>query len=113
MKAQFSAIPRHPEPTERAMLHDLDLLFSAGHRVSAFSEVKHKLETADGEVTATEQETLINQAKADLLTLHSKLYGSELGAEQRGGDDKGKNGERQTDGGSKGRNGCEGAWKLA
>jgi hypothetical protein len=68
MEAQLAAILRHPEPTDRALLIDSDLLFSAGHAVPALMETGRELETADQEVPETEQRRLISQAKTGLLS---------------------------------------------
>ena len=108
MEAQFTAILRRPEPTNRVLLTDLHLLFSAGYAVPALTDTKTELEAAHEEVPETEQDRLISQAKAGLLSLHFKTFGSEFEATDEGRDHQ----ESEEDGKSKDRNGCEGARGL-
>jgi len=112
MYAQFTAILRHPEPTNRALLTDLDLFFSAGHSVPALTEIKRRLLYADQEVPETEQDTLISQAKAGLLDLYSNTFGSRFEATHMGGGEEGDDQESEENGKPKDRNGCEGARDL-
>jgi len=71
-------------------------------------DTRTQLQAADKEVPETEQDRLISQAKAGLLSLHFKTFGSEFEATDGGRDDQ----EGEEDGKSKDRNGCEGAREL-
>jgi hypothetical protein len=72
MDAYFDEIRDHPEPTGRWIPGDLELLFLAGDEWQIFDRTRRRLQTATGEVPATEQQELVSQTQDGVRELNRR-----------------------------------------